>query len=183
MNELIPDPARGGDILPWARGVTDVCRRFGAIGSGNLLVREGPGGIGYESLPENRRGRTAAVIHGCFEITTYTPSIGSDPYPAIVNRYFRVGHLIREMEAASPPSVESVADADHPILALVVTSDYQAPEVSLEKYEDFDAIKTASEDESKAIYPLYLFRFDSEGNYAGVEIDFRNIPNIDITED
>ena len=43
MNELIPDPARGGDILPWAQGVTNVCRRFGGVGTGRMLVREGPG--------------------------------------------------------------------------------------------------------------------------------------------
>lgn len=183
MTSSIPDPARGGDILPWAQGVTDVCRRFGGIGAANMLVREGPGGIGYEPLPENRRGKTAAVVnHGCFEIATYQPSIGSDPYPALVNRYYRIGHLIREMEAASPPSVESVADADHPILALVVTADYQTPEVSLESYEDFATMASASEDETKAIYPLYLFRFDSDGNYVGIEIDFRNMPGIDITE-
>ena len=62
MNENIPDPIRGGDVLPWAKGVTEVCRRVGGIGSGNLLVREGPGGVGFEALPENKRGKKNVLI-------------------------------------------------------------------------------------------------------------------------
>lgn len=184
MIHLPPEPAPGDKVSANAfRQLIRAVKSLRPIAGTGVRLGYGPNGtvINAGSTP---RVKTAAVVnHGCFEISMYQPSIGSDPYLAIVNRYYRVGHLIREMEAASPPSVESVADAEYPILALVCTADYQAPEVSLEKYEDFDAIKTASEDESKAIYPLYLFRFDSEGNYAGVEIDFRNMPNIDITED
>lgn len=61
MNSNIPDPARGGDILPWAQGVTDVCRRFGGVGTSGMLVREGPGGVGCEPIPQNRRERRAAA--------------------------------------------------------------------------------------------------------------------------
>lgn len=58
---MVPNPLRGYDILPWASAVTAVCNRVGAIGTGRMLVREGPGGVGYAPLPENLRGKTAAA--------------------------------------------------------------------------------------------------------------------------
>ena len=183
MIHLPPEPAPGDKVSANAfRQLIRAVKSLRPIAGTGVRLGYGPNGT-VINVGSPVRGKAAAVVnHGCFEVTTYTPSIGSDPYLAIVNRYYRIGHLIREMEAASPPSAESVADADHPILALVVTSDYQAPAASLESFADFAAMESASEDESKAIIPLYLFRFDSDGNYVGIEIDFRNMPGIDITE-
>lgn len=183
MNTLPPEPHPDDNVSAnTIRQIIRALRALTPIEGANMRLSRGPNGTTYNAtVPAVRGSSAAAVPAGCFEIVMYKPTIG-DPYRAIVNRYYRVGHLIREMEAASPPSVESVADADHPILALVATADYQTPEVSLESYEDFATMASASEDETKAITPLYLFRFNSEGNYVGIEIDFRNMPGIDITE-
>ena len=184
MIHLPPEPAPGDKVSANAfRQLIRAVKSLRPIAGTGVRLGYGPNGtvINVGSTP---RVKTAAVVnHGCFEIATYQPSIGSDPYPALVNRYYRIGHLLDEMSAATSPRITDFASAETPILALVCTADYNQPAVSLEAYADFSAIKDASRDESKAIYPLYLFRFDSEGNYAGVEIDFRNIPNIDITED
>lgn len=56
----LPTPIRGQDILPWATAVTDICRRVGGVGASRLLVREGPGGVGFDALPENKRDKAAA---------------------------------------------------------------------------------------------------------------------------
>lgn len=184
MNELIPEPVSGADILPWARGVTDVCRRFAGVGSSGLLVREGPGGIGYEAIQENKRSkRKSNITPGCFAIGLYTPDYeGAQPYLAVMNRFYRIGHLFKELTAATPPAIDDLVSAESPILALVVTADVAEPEASLESFEDFAALASEGEDESKAIYPLYLCRFNDDEEYAGVEIDFRNMPDIDMTE-
>ena len=57
MNLELPDPVRNGDILPWAQGVTEICRRVGAMGTSGMLTRDGAGGVGFEALPANLRDR------------------------------------------------------------------------------------------------------------------------------
>lgn len=146
-----------------------------------MLVREGPEGIGFEALPENKRSKRKVEYTGCFAIGLYAPETG-DPYLALLNRYFRVGHLFHELEITPPPQIPAGATSVSPLLALSVTANTAVPTASLVSFADYEALKTAAEDLSKAIVPLYLFKFDAAGQYAGVAVDFRNLPAINMTE-
>ena len=185
MIHLPPEPAPGDKVSANAfRQLIRAVKSLYPIAGTGVRLSYGPNGtiINVGSTP---RGKTAAVSlpSGCFEITTYTPSIGSDPYLAIVNRYYRIGHTIGEMSFSAPPEVPWGCDADHPILAIVASADQSSVTVEVERFEDMSKLIERSRDLDSAVIPLYQFKFDDEGEYVGVEIDFRNMPAFAITED
>lgn len=206
MNVAIPDPVRGGDILPWANGVTDICRRFAAAGSGFGLVREGPGGIGFAPLPENKRGKSAAqVSHGCFDLEfvkeeeedsgdsggdansgggsgdTSGGDSGSDtggePVPKLVRQYYRIGHRLYNLGDASALDPELGA-----FVALKVSNitDDSITGAEIAQYEDWDTMAEESADVDAAIIPLYELKLTEDDNgqqkISGVAVDFRSMP-------
>lgn len=128
-------------------------------------------------------GGGAAVPDGCFSISYFTPEPSGDAYPAVVNRYYRRGHLLSELGAGGPPpDVNGLVSPSKPILALVSTMDVGDPETTLESFTDYSSLVRESLDESKSIVPLYLCRFSDDGRYAGIEVDFRSMPVFDAYE-
>ena len=184
MNTLPPEPHPDDNVSAnTIRQIIRALRALTPIEGANMRLSRGPNGTTYNAtVPAVRGSSAAAVPAGCFEIVMYKPTIG-DPYRAIVNRHYRVGHLIREMSFSAPPEVPWGCDADHPILAIVASADQSAVTVEVERFADMSALIQRSKDYDSAVIPLYQFKFDDEGEYVGVEIDFRNMPAFTITED
>lgn len=184
MLTLPPEPQPNDAVSANAfRQLIRAVKSLYPIAGTGVRLGYGPNGtvINVGSTP---RGRTAAVVNrGCFEISTYQASEDSEPYSAIVNRYYRIGHTIGEMSFSAPPEVPWGCDADHPILAIVASADQSSVTVEVERFEDMSKLIERSRDLYSAVIPLYQFKFDDEGEYVGVEIDFRNMPAFTITED
>lgn len=103
MNERIPDPVRGEDILPWAKSVTDICRRVGSVGSPRSLTRDGAGGSGFEPLPENLRAR---IRHRPFEVA----GSGGDDYKFAI--YVPDNVVAIGEEIVTPDGITAIPDTD-----------------------------------------------------------------------
>lgn len=103
MNERIPDPVRGEDILPWAKSVTDICRRVGSVGSPRSLTRDGAGGSGFEPLPENLRTR---IRHRPFEVA----GSGGEDYKFAI--YVPDNVVAIGEEIVTPDGITAIPDTD-----------------------------------------------------------------------
>lgn len=103
MNERIPDPVRGEDILPWAKSVTDICRRVGSVGSPRSLTRDGSGGSGFEPLPENIRAR---IRHRPFEVA----GSGGEDYKFAI--YVPDNVVAIGEEIVTPDGITAIPDTD-----------------------------------------------------------------------
>lgn len=184
MLTLPPEPQPNDDVSANAfRQLIRAVKSLYPIAGTGVRLGYGPNGV-IINVCSTPRGKTAAVVnHGCFEIATYQASEDSEPYSAIVNRYYRIGHTIGEMSFAAPPEVPWGCDADYPILAIVASADQSSVTVEVERFEDMSKLIERSRDLDSAVIPLYQFKFDAEGEYVGIEIDFRNMPAFTITED
>lgn len=186
MNERIPDPARGGDILPWAQGVTNVCRRFGGVGTGRMLVREGPGGIGYESLPENRREKKGSALPpGCFDLVLESGDDDDPPIWKLVRLYYRIGHRFVEMSGERELDPEQ---GGFIVLKIAPADDETIDPGSIAQYEDIEGLIAATREASEAIIPLYEIEVNEDEEsgdktFTKVLVDFRNMPVFVMAED
>lgn len=186
MNIEYPSEPKPNEELraDWGRQVVRCLRRLTPIQSPGERLNFTPYGVSRR-VERGRVSLTGAVSlpAGCFAIESYRASEDSEPYSAIVNRYYRIGHTIGEMSFSAPPEVPWGCDADHPILAIVASADQSAVTVEVERFADMSALIQRSKDYDSAVIPLYQFKFDAEGEYVGIEIDFRNMPAFTITED
>ena len=180
MTEQIPEPIKGQPITAdWARSVTDVCRRFGAIGACGL-VREGPGGIGQEALPENKRAKkTVATVAGPFEIadtesetdantdeTTLTVTM-KNPFYQIGGRTYRINQVEVEAELSDGTGFVCLQPSDASgILG----------EAEVIVIEDWETLLDAQSEVSNYVLPLYQF---DEGTLV---CDFRKMVDIQMAE-
>lgn len=205
MNDRVPEPARGGDVLPWARAVTEVCRRFGGVGSGSLLVREGPGGVGYEAGPENRRSRRSAEDRSLFAVRQVAVVSGGETaiHAKLVNCYWKDGAVLRslgdvDLDGGTPKygliclkvptrledheerAAEIVAfgPPEEPDEQADESGEDEQPEITPESMSDI--LSTIDwENPAYEIHPLWLrtYRLDDDGNVVSTfAIDFRNAP-------
>lgn len=168
MSANITDPARGGEILEWARGVTETCRRFGGVGSANLLLRDGVGGVGFESLPGNSKGRKAnPPPPGLFEPRIETDEEDEETktvtfeYP-----YYMVGTRLYRCE---DEDVTLTAEAG--VYCLEINLSGSSPDGSVVRYDTFAQIQTRARQPGVSVKPLFEF-----GEGATVKRDFRNMP-------
>ena len=185
MLTLPPEPQPNDDVSANAfRQLIRAVRSLYPIAGPGVLIDHGPNGAVFKA-EAGGRGKSAAVPKGCFAIAPFTPEDAESPedtYLAVLNRYYRRGHILFELEADEPPAIDELVSTSKPLLALVSTMDVGDPDVTMKSFTDYNELKNESLDESKAVTPLYLCRFSDEGKYAGIEVDFRDIPVFDASE-
>lgn len=188
MLALPPEPQPDQSVSANAfRQLIRAVRSLYPIKGPGVLLERTPSGTVFKVNPGGR-GKTAVIPKGCFAIAPFTPEDAESPedtYLAVVNRYYRRGHILFEIETEEdedPPAIDELVSTSKPLLALVSTMNVGDPEVTMETFADYNELKNKSRDESKAIVPLYLCRFSDDGKYAGIEIDFRDIPVFDASE-
>lgn len=192
MTDQIPEPVRGEDVLPWARSVTNVCRIVSAVGSGQL-VREGVGGIGFEGLPENRRGKRPATALRPWHISYGTRTEWEEgrrvekTVRVFADCYYMAGQVMLRYEPKEDGEAvedfvcqgelepdEEYTDADRPFICFRYrTGDAYGPSadaeiVGFKSYEEMYACMT---DRTVSVIPLYQLTHS-----GAVKLDFRGTP-------
>lgn len=183
---MLPPPPGPGDRISvtFIRDVLRYIRSITPIQGPGVRLSSTPNGTVF-TADAQARGKSSVVPKGCFAIALYTPEDAESPedsYLAVLNRYYRRGHILFELEADVPPAIDELVSTSKPLLALVSTMDVGDPDVTMKSFTDYNELKNESLDESKAVTPLYLCRFSDEGKYAGIEVDFRDIPVFDASE-
>lgn len=185
MITLPPEPQPGQPVSANAfRQLIRALRSLYPIAGPGVHLERTPNGTVFKANPGGL-GKSAVVPKGCFAIALYTPEDAESPedsYLAVLNRYYRRGHILFELEADEPPAIDGLVSTSKPLLALVSTMNVGEPEVEMKSFASYNELKNESLDESKAVTPLYLCRFSDEGKYAGIEVDFRDIPVFDASE-
>lgn len=198
MNANITDPARGNDILEWAQGVTEACRRFGGVGAPNMLLRDGVGGLGYEALPTNSRDRNYSVrTEGRFAATVIFEAQpdeeegeeGAARKVKFENRYYDIAGRTLEVSSVGGEDIKVDLPDGEVLFALKVDATSPSGSAEIVTYTGdgaddstganisaIDKMQAEQEDTDNYITPLYLFKDGS------LVCDFRTGPYIAMGE-
>lgn len=181
MNDPIPEPLRGADVISWAHPVTRAL---------NALHDK----IGAPTRNERDRRGSASPDMGCWKIISSTREEESEnetvekPVRVFANQYYLDGEVLRqlELEDAVEDFVcqgelgegEEYTAADKPFVALKVPATTNSTgEPALVGYKTLAELQTAQSDVAWVVKPLYKLTHD-----GSVAVDFRNCPALQVAE-
>lgn len=183
MNNPIPEPLRGADVISWAQPVT---RALNALGDK----------VGASARNERDRRGSASPDMGCWKIISSTREEESEnegetvekPVRVFANQYYLDGEVLRqlELEDAVEDFVcqgelgegEEYTAADKPFVALKVPKTTNSTgEPALVGYKTLAELQTAQSDVAWVMKPLYKLTHD-----GSVAVDFRNCPALQVAE-
>lgn len=174
MNNPIPEPLRGADVISWAQPVT---RALNALSDK----------VGATARNERDRRGSASPDKGCWNIVADTRN--DNPVRVFGNQFYYDGennlHEL-ELEDAVEDFVcqgeldegEEYTDSDRPFVALKVPATTDADEdPMLIGFADISELQAAQKEAAYVVKPLYKFTHD-----GGIKVDFRNCPTLQVAE-
>lgn len=174
MNDPIPEPLRGADVISWAQPVT---RALNALSDK----------VGATARNERDRRGSASPDKGCWNIVADTRN--DNPVRVFGNQFYYDGennlHEL-ELEDAVEDFVcqgeldegEEYTDSDRPFVALKVPATTDADEdPMLIGFADISELQAAQKEAAYVVKPLYKFTHD-----GGIKVDFRNCPTLQVAE-
>lgn len=180
MNDPIPEPLRGADVISWAQPVT---RALNALSDK----------VGATARNERDR-RPASIDNGCWNIVASTreEEEGGEtvekPIRVFGNQYYLKGEVLVELDLEDAvedfvcqgelDEGEEYTDGDRPFVALKVPATTDADEdPMLIGFADIDELQAAQNEVAYVVKPLYKFTHD-----GGIKVDFRNCPALQVAE-
>lgn len=184
MNEPIPEPLRGADIIAWAGPVT---RALNSL----------PGKVGATFRNERDRRGASSPDMGCWKIVVATREeedeetgdTVSKPIRKFANQFYMDGEYnLAELELddavedfvcqGTLAENEEYTEADRPFVCLKVpaTTDATA-DPTLDGYKTVEELQAAQKEVAYVIKPLYKFTHG-----GAVAVDFRNCPEFQVSE-
>ena len=183
MNDPIPEPLRGADVISWAVPVT---RALNALGDK----------VGATARNERDRRGSASPDMGCWKIVSGAREEEGEnegetvekPVRVFANQYYLDGEVLRqlELEDAVDDFVcqgelgegEEYTAADKPFVALKVPATTNSTgNPALVGYKTLAELQTAQSDVAWVVKPLYKLTHD-----GSVAVDFRNCPALQVAE-
>ena len=183
MNDPIPEPLRGADVISWAVPVT---RALNALGDK----------VGATARNERDRRGSASPDRGCWKIVSDTRDEEGEnegetvenPVRVFANQFYLDGEVLRqlELEDAVEDFVcqgelgegEEYTAADKPFVALKVPATTNSTgNPALVGYKTLAELQTAQNDVAWVVKPLYKLTHD-----GGIKVDFRNCPSLQAAE-
>ncbi len=184
MNEPIPEPLRGADVLAWAGPVTRVLKSL-------------PDKVGAPFRNERDRRGASSPDMGCWKIVVATRDeedeetgeTVSKPVRQFANQFYIDGESnLNELalEDAVEDFVcqgelaegEEYTEDDKPFVCLKVPATTTSEEdPTLVGYADVEELQEAQKAVAYVVKPLYKFTHD-----GAVAVDFRNCPTLQVAE-
>ena len=184
MNNPIPEPLRGADVISWAQPVT---RALNALSDK----------VGATARNERDRRVSASPDMGCWKIVSDTREEEGETENETVQKSVRVfanqfyidgEHNLTELELEDAVEDfvcqgelgegEEYTAADKPFVALKVPATTNSTEEpALVGYKTLAELHSAQNDPAYVVNPLYKFTHD-----GGIKVDFRDCPSLQVAE-
>ncbi len=177
MNDPIPEPLRGADVISWVHPVTRAL---------NALHDK----IGAPT--RNERDRRGSASAGCWNIIPATREEGGEtivlPGRVFGNQFYLMGEVLVELELEDAvedfvcqgelEEGEEYTDGDLPFVALKVpATTTSTEEPTLAGYKTVEELQAAQNVQGYVVKPLYKFTHN-----GSVAVDFRNCPSLQAEE-
>ena len=183
MNNPIPEPLRGADVISWAHPVT---RALNALSDK----------VGATARNERDRRGSASPDMGCWKIVSDMREEEGEnegetvekPVRVFANQYYLDGEVLRELDLDDAVEDfvcqgelgegEEYTAADKPFVALTVPATTNSTaEPALIGYKTLAELQAAQNAAAFVVKPLYKFTHD-----GSVAVDFRNCPALQVAE-
>ena len=179
MNNPIPEPLRGADVISWAQPVT---RALNALSDK----------VGATARNERDRRGSASPDKGCWNIMPTTREEGGEtivlPGRVFGNQFYLMGEVLVELELEDAvedfvcqgelEEGEDYTENDLPFVALKVPATTPSTEEPvLAGYKTVEELQSAQNVQGYVVKPLYKFTHN-----GSVAVDFRNCPSLQAEE-